>query len=167
MCDAGEVKFGFEQRWAATVDEVIEVYLDPAFWSELTELRTTRAPEVLGVERNGDRAVVRLRYALSVDLPKEAARFLDPGDVTWVEETTWDLPGRTAQVRFLPAQGGGLLRASATADLHEDAGEALRRIRGELKVRVPLVGGRVERAIVDGVGEHLEAEADAVAARLA
>jgi hypothetical protein len=161
------VKFGFEQRWAATVDEVVEVYLDPVFWSELTELSATRPPEVLGIERAGDRAVVRLRYALSVDLPKEAARFIDPGDVTWVEETTWDLPQRTAEVRFLPAQGGGLLRASATAAMHDEAGEGLRRIRGELKVRIPLVGGRVERAIVEGVGEHLEAEADAVATRLA
>ena len=167
MCDAGGVRFGFEQRWTATVDDVVEVYLDPAFWSELTALRATRPPEVLGIERSGDRAVVRLRYALSVDLPKEAARFIDPGDVTWVEETTWDLPARSAQVRFLPAQGGGLLRASATADMVDEDGEALRRIRGELKVRVPLVGGRVERAIVDGVGEHLDAEADAVAARLA
>ena len=161
------MRFGFEQRWAATVDEVVEVYLDPGFWSELTELSSTRAPEVLGIERAGDRAVVRLRYALSVDLPKEAARFIDPGDVTWVEETTWDLPRRAAEVRFLPAQGAALLRASATAAMHDEVGEALRRIRGELKVRIPLVGGRVERAIVEGVGEHLDAEADAVAARLA
>ena len=166
MCDAGKVRFGFEQRWTATVDEVVEVYLDPAFWAELTELSATRPPTVLGIERSGDRAVVRLRYSLSVELPREAARFIDPGDVTWVEETVWDLPRRSAEIRFLPTQAGGLLKAGATAQLHDEGAAALRRIRGELKVRIPLVGGRVERAIVEGVGEHLDAEAEAVAARL-
>lgn len=167
MCDAVSVKFGFEQRWAASADDVIEVYLDQSFWSGLTRLRATKAPEVLAVERSGDRAVVRLRYGLSVELPREAARFIDLGDVTWVEETTWDLRHREAEVRFLPAQGGGLLRAGATSRLLDLDDAAVREVRGDLKVRVPLVGGRVERAIVEGVGEHLEAEAEAVAEHLA
>jgi hypothetical protein len=160
------VRFGFEQRWSASVDDVIEVYLDPAFWGGLTDLRATLAPEVLGIERSGDRAQVRLRYALSVDLPREAARFLDPGDVTWVEETTWDLPGRPADVRFVPAQAGSLIRAGASATMAARGAEAVREVRGDLRVRIPLVGAKVERAIVDGIGEHLDAEADAVAGRL-
>ncbi len=166
MCDAGVVRFGFEQRWVAAVDEVVEVYLDPGFWSALTDLRSTSAPTVLGIDRSGDRAVVRLRYALAVDLPREAARFIDPENVTWVEETTWDLPRRTAEVRFLPTQGGGLLRAGATATMAEDGDGSVRRLQGDLKVRIPLLGGKVERAFVEGVGEHLAAEADAVADHL-
>ncbi len=167
MCDAVPVKFGFEQRWdGAQVEEVLEVYLDPAFWGGLTELRSTSAPEVLGLERSSGTAVVRLRYSLAVDLPTEAARFIDTRRVTWVEESTWDLTRQRAEVRFLPEQGGGLLRASASAALLERDGGTAREVRGDLRVRVPLVGGRVERAIVDGIGEHLDAEADAVAQRL-
>jgi hypothetical protein len=166
VCDAGWVRFGFEQQWDAGVDEVIEIYLDEAFWSGLDALSRTGTPEVLGVARSGDRAVVRLRYSLDVELPGEAARFIDTGEVTWVEETTWDLPLRRATVRFLPAQGGGLLRASASATMEGARDSAIRRVTGELRVRIPLVGGRVERAIVDGIGEHLDAEAAAVAERL-
>ena len=33
-------------------------------------------------------------------------------------------------------------------------------------MRIPLLGHKVEPAIVDGVGDHLEEEAGAVAARL-
>lgn len=166
MWDAGTVRFGFEQRWEAAVDDVLAVYIDPDFWSGLTGLTKTSAPEVHGVDRSGDRVVVRLRYVLCVDLPKEAARFIDPDDVAWVEETTWDLAGRTAQVRFLPEQAAALMKASATADLLSDGGETAREVRGEIKVRIPLLGGRVEHAVVDGIGGHLEEEADAVAERL-
>ena len=41
-----------------------------------------------------------------------------------------------------------------------DASE--RTVSGELKVRAPLVGGRVEAAIVEGLEEYLAAEANAV-----
>lgn len=166
MCDAVAVKFGFEQRWTATADEVLEVYLDASFWEGLDDLAKTSPPEVLGVDRSGDRAVVRLRYRLCVDLPSQAARFIDPDDVAWVEETTWDLRTRSADVRFLPVQAAALMRASATTTLQVDGDEVAREVRGEVRVRIPLVGGKVEHAVVEGVGQHLEEEADAVAKRL-
>jgi hypothetical protein len=166
VCDAGTVKFGFEQRWEATPDDVLEVYIDPDFWSSMDGLSKTAPPSVLGVERSADTVLVRLRYQLSVDLPSQASRFIDPDDVAWVEETTWQLTKRTATVRFLPEQAAGLLRASATASLQADGVDTTREVRGELKVRIPLVGGKVEHAIVDGIGTTLEEEAQAVANRL-
>jgi hypothetical protein len=166
MWDATQVKFGFEQRWTAPVDDVVEVYLDETFWGSLADLSTTSPPEVLGIERKGDRAVVRLHWVLSVELPKEAARFIDPNDVAWVEETHWNLVDRTAQVSFQPDQAAGLLRASADAALLAQGDDAVRSIRGELKVRIPLLGHKVEPVIVEGVGDHLDEEAGAVAARL-
>ena len=43
----------------------------------------------------------------------------------------------------------------------EPLGDSTRRVaQGELKVRIPLVGGRVERAIASGLEEHAAAEAD-------
>lgn len=167
VCDAVRVKFGFEQRWAAPPDDVIEVYLDESFWTGLSDLSTTAPPEVLGIERRGDRAVVRLHWILSVELPKEAARFIDPDDVAWIEVTTWDLPRRHASVEFHPDQAAGLLHASADAALGVDGAGSLRSISGELKVRIPLLGRKVEPVIVEGVGEHLDEEAAAVAGRLA
>ena len=167
MCDAGSVRFGFEQRWEATPDDVLAVYIDADFWSSMEGLTKTSPPTVLGIDRTGDTALVRLRYQLSVELPSQASRFIDPDDVAWVEETTWDLPARTATVKFLPEQAAGLLRASATVALAADGAETTREVRGDLKVRIPLVGGKVENAIVEGIGSTLEEEATAVANRLA
>jgi hypothetical protein len=161
------VRFGFEQRWEADSDDVLAVYIDSDFWTSLDGLTKTSVPDVLEVKRTGDTALVRLRYVLTVELPSQAARFIDPDDVAWVEETTWQLTARTASVRFLPEQAAGLMKASASADLLTDGDDTTREVKGELKVRIPLVGGKVEHAIVDGIGGHLEEEADAVAQRLA
>ena len=166
MCDATQVKFEFEQRWTASVDEVVDVYLDESFWTGMVNLRKTSPPTVLDIARRADSAVVRLHWVLSVDLPREAARFIDPDDVAWVEETNWDLSSGVARVSFHPDQAAGLLRASATARLEEVGSEAVRSIDGDLSVRIPLLGRKVEPAIVEGVVEHLGEEAEAIAARL-
>jgi Protein of unknown function (DUF2505) len=166
LCNAGRVKFEFEQRWTATAADVVEVYLDESFWAGLTGLSATSPPEVLSVDRDADRAVVRLHYVLSVDLPKEAARFIDPDDVAWIEETTWDLSSQVAQVAFQPDQAAKLLRASATATLTQDGDDAVRAVRGEVKVHIPLLGSKVEKVIVEGVHDHLDEETEAVRARL-
>ena len=81
MCDATQVKFEYEQRWTANVDDVVDVYLDESFWTGLNDLRRTSPPTVLDIERRADSAVVRLHWVLTVDLPREAARFIDPEDV--------------------------------------------------------------------------------------
>lgn len=166
LCDAVRVRFEFEQRWPAPADDVMGVYLDPTFWSGLSGLATTAPPQVLGIERDDRRATVQLRWVLTVDLPPDAARFLDPEHVSWVERTTWDLASRRAEVAFLPDRAGGLLRASAVAALLGEGDGTVRRIEGDLSVRIPLVGRRVERAIVDGVVRHLTEEEAAVDQRL-
>ncbi len=166
MCDATQVKFEYEQRWTANVDDVVDVYLDESFWTGLNDLRRTSPPTVLDIERRADSAVVRLHWVLTVDLPREAARFIDPEDVAWVEESIWDLSSLVARVSFQPDQAAGLLRASATARLEEVGPDAVRSINGDLSVRIPLLGRKVERAIVEGVVEHLGEEAEAIAAHL-
>ena len=166
LCDAVRVRFEFEQRWPAPADDVMGVYLDTDFWSGLAEMATTAPPQVLGIERGERVATVRLRWVLAVELPPDAARFLDPGQVSWVEQTTWDLPSRRAEVAFLPDRASGLLRATATAALRTEGDHTVRRVDGDLSVRIPLVGRRVERAIVDGVVRHLTDESAAVAERL-
>ena len=50
--------------------------------------------------------------------------------------------------------------------LDDGPGGSIRRLEGDLKVRVPLVGGRVERALVSGLQEHAAAERDVVEERL-
>jgi hypothetical protein len=160
------MKFGFEQRWTATVGDVVDLYTDEAFWSSVTGFTKTSAPEVLEITRNGDSAFTRLHWRLAVDLPSQASRFIDPDNVAWVEETTWNVPAATATVGFVPSQGAALLKASAGIEVVADGEDAIRRVKGELHVRIPLLGGKVEHAIVDGIGDHLTEEADVVATEL-
>ena len=166
MCDAVGVKFGFEQRWTTSVEEVLHLYTSRDFWGSLHDLSKFDPPEILEVSSQGGTATTRLRYRLDVELPKEAARFIDTGDVSWVQVTTWDLSRAVGDVVFVPDQGQALLKASATTEIVADGAEAVRRVQGELRVRIPLLGHRVENVIVEGIGDYLEEEAGAAADEL-
>lgn len=162
MWDAEDVKFGFVQDFDAPPDEILAVFTDAAFWNGIENLTATSVPTVLDVRRRGDRVTVELRYRLVVDLPSEATRFIDTSNVSWVESSDWDLRTASSQTMFLPDQAGRLMTASATTRLIPSGRGARRDVDGDLRVRIPLLGSRIERAIIGGISDHLEEEVAAV-----
>ena len=86
-------------------------------------------------------------------------RVFDPARLTWVEDSVHDVARRSTRFRLEPDHYADRFRASGTSRLTPSRGGTERLTEGELVVRAPLVGGRVERAIVDGLEEYQRAEA--------
>ena len=163
------MRFEIEQRFPAPPDVVLAAYTDPALYQALG--RTTRIdrPSLLDIDRRGDAVVVRVRYRFTADVPAAALTVIDPNKLTWVDETRYDLSARTSSTGLVPDHYPDRIAGSATSQFVADGTDPTvtrRLVAGDVTVRVPLVGGRVERAIVDGLREHLESEASAVAAHL-
>lgn len=154
------MRFEVEQRFGAPAAAVVAAYTDPSFYEELVGLPKIGEPQVLDRLDDGDRVVLRVHYRFTADLPGAARKVIDPAKLTWVEETTFDLADATSRSVLLPDHYPDRLTASARAAFVDGPeGGSTRRITGELTVRMPLVGGRVEGAIVSGLREHLADEA--------
>jgi hypothetical protein len=157
------MRFQVEQRFTAPVADVLDAYTDPAFYERLVGLPKVGEPRVLDRTVDGNRVVLRVHYTFTASLPAAALAVMDADKLTWVEETTFDLAAASSRSRLLPDHYPDRLQASASASFAAapgDPGATLRRIDGDLKVRMPLVGGKVEGAIVSGLREHLADEAD-------
>jgi hypothetical protein len=88
---------------------------------------------------------------------------LDPARLTWVEEAQLDRATHVSTFAIVPDHYADRLRCSGTFSLEEEpGGTTLRRTEADIKVRYPLVGGKVERAIVSGLAEHAAREAEVV-----
>jgi hypothetical protein len=154
------VNFRIEQRITAPLTAVETALLDRAFIAATAQLPKLGEPELLGQERDGDHVHQRIRYRFTADLSPAVARVVDPAKLTWIDDARYDLTSHTSRHRILPDNYGDRLEAAYDVAL-ESLGDSTRRlVTGELKVHVPLVGGRVERAIVSGLEEHAAAEAD-------
>lgn len=161
------MRFEVTQHYASPVDAVLALYTEPDFVTSLGELPRIGRPEVLEHRPEPGRLTTRIRFRFTADLPSAATAVIDRDRLTWIEETVYDLGARRAAVRLLPDHYPDRLTASAAVAFTDDGrGGSVRQVRGELKVRMPLVAGKVERAIVDGLEEYLDAEQVVVCKRL-
>ena len=156
------MKFAFEQRFAHPLADVQRALLDENFIASMATLPKLGAPEVLGREVAGAVVTLRVRYAFTGDLSASVRRVVDPTKLTWVELSVTDTSAHTATFTILPDNYGSLLKCSGTYELTTAGNGAAREARGEVRVNVPLFGGKVERAIVQGMQEHAQAEAELV-----
>ena len=95
-------------------------------------------------------------------LPAAVTTVVHPERLTWVQETIHDHDERSARFRLLPDHYPDRLRCRGRFTITDQPGGSRRVVAGELQVKAPLVGGRVEQAIVSGLEEYLEAEAPVV-----
>jgi hypothetical protein len=154
------VKFRIDQHIPAPLAAVEATLLDRDFIAATAELPKLGSPEVLENARDGDRAHQRIRYRFTAQLSGAVTRVVDPGKLTWVDDARYDLTAHTSRHRIVPDNYGDRLQASYDVSLESLGDSTHRLVTGELTVHVPLVGGRVERAIVDGLEEHADAEAE-------
>lgn len=154
------MRFTVEQRFAAPLDAVEAALLDPAFLARLAELPRLGAPELLSSEEDGQLVRQRVRYRFAGDLSPAVTAVVDPRRLTWVEATTFDRRTHRGDHHIVPDHYGDRLRCTYTTQLSADTEGTGRATAGDIRVRFPLVGSRVERAIVSGLSEHAELEAE-------
>lgn len=159
--------FSVVQRFEAPPAEVVALYADPGFHASLGAGPHIAPPEVVGHRRDDDVVELSIRYRFTADLPAAARRVVDADRLTWVEHTRIDLARHSSTSRLEADHYPSLLQASARASYLVEGDGSVRRVAGRLAVKVPLVGGKVERAIVEGLEEHLAIERAAAAERLA
>jgi hypothetical protein len=157
------VDFRIEQRLAAPLPAVERAQLDPAFVAGLAALPRIGKAELIDQQEDGDVVDQEIHYAFAGELSGAVRAVVDPDKLSWILESRFDLKTHRADWRILPDHYAGKLSANGVTQLVED-GDATRRITdGVVKVHMPLVGGRVERAIVSGLKDHLDTEAAALA----
>lgn len=160
------MRFELTQRYTAAADDVTAAYADPDLYPTLVGLPKLGGIEVLSHEADDATARLRIRFRFIGDLPGAVTAVIDPARLTWVQETVHDLAAGTTAFRLVPDHYPDRLKASGTFRVLGDGTGSRRVVSGELKVRAPLVAGRVEQAIVSGLEEYLVAEAPAVDAHL-
>ena len=156
------MRFEIRQAFRSGAAAVDEAYADPGLYPTLVGLPNLGNISVLSHERDGDTARLSIHCTFVREFSPAVAAAIDPSKLSWVQESVHDLVARTTTFRFLPDNYADRFTAGGSTTLADDGDGSIRTLDGEVKVRAPLVGGRVERAIVEGLEEYLAAEAELV-----
>lgn len=156
------MKFELFQRYAAPVDAVRATCADPDFYAALAGLPKVGAPEVIrrDADADGRRVHLEVRMQFTGDLSAAAKAVIDPRKLSWVDVSDHDLDSGEATFVLKPDNYADRFSCSGSYTLADDGnGGTTRTVRGDVKVRVLLVAGQVENALVSGLREHIEREA--------
>lgn len=154
------MRFHLDLRYAADPDVVARAYADPALYVAFEGLPRADRPEVVDhrVDDDGDVIELRVRWRFSAPLSAAARAVIDPARLSWVEVSRHDLAARRVTFLMLPDHYADRFSCTGEYRFEPDGDGTVRRIDGDLRVKAPLVGGAVERAIVSGLEDQLRSE---------
>jgi hypothetical protein len=158
------MRFEVVQHLHAPIDEVEKALVDPRFLETLGSLPKLGRPELIEQRDLGDRIFQRVRYDFEGGLSPAVRAFIDPAKLSWVEESTQDRKTHTTTIEIVPDYYTSMFQCSGLVRLTADRGgsDTVRTAIGDVFVRVPLVGSKAEAAIISGLHDHADLEAEAL-----
>jgi len=157
------VKFRLEQRFPSPVDDVEAAFVDPDLFAHLHDNADLGRPELLDRVDGGDTVRLRVRFAFTGELAPPLSSLIEPTRITWVEESTLHRRTHRTEFHILADHYPDRLKCAGTVALQPDGdGGTIRVAEGSLDVRIPLVGGKVERAVVESLVEQAATQARVV-----
>ena len=152
------MNFDIVQDLTAAADTIDAALVDPGFLVRMAELPKLGSAEVLDQRRDGEVVYQDVRYLFQAELSRAVTRVVDPKLMTWIERSVCDLATHETQCEIRPDHYGGLLSGRYQSTIVAVGSSARRTLTGQVKVRMPLVGGKVEGAIVGGLRENAAAQ---------
>jgi hypothetical protein len=166
------MKFELVHRFAATIADFERVLDDGGLYERLQQaMPAIEKIEPLERVDEGGRVRRRVRYTPNTDgkIPSFGRSVVKPSMLRWIEESTYDRARHRFDYRILPnlpESWRDRFQSQGSYELTQEGSEVLRRIEGEVVVRVPLLGRTVEKLLVKEVTENFRAEAEAMSAML-
>ena len=148
------MKFRHELTYDAPLADVAAMLADPAFREEVCEFqRVLRA--TVEVERTAPGTTVVVDQVQPASgIPAFAQKFVGD-EIRIVQAETWSSQSAADLKVTIPGKPGDM---SGTITLAESGGTTTETVDVEVKVHIPLVGGKIEGLIVDLLRKALVAE---------
>ena len=134
--------------------------VDPGFIAMQDALDAVDVPEVLDLVETDGVVRQRLRYRFTRELPPVALAAVDPSKLTWIDEHHYETAKRRATFTVQPEHYGDRFEGNGREQFLPVAEGTAWHVELELKVRWPVVGGIVEKAIAGGVRDALATKAE-------
>lgn len=142
--------FTDEQHYSHAVDRVLDCYTNPEFLQEKYAQLGREDIELRSHEVDGDKVRMVFAYSDKPDMELPGfARKLVPERAHVLQHVTWDRAARIGKIEVnaegSPVHVHGEMRIAASGS------GSVNTIRWEVSCTVPLVGGKLEKLICDGL----------------
>ncbi len=154
------MQFSLRQEFSVAADRVVVAYSSPALYDTFDGLDNIGPPVVVNhqVQDSGE-VHLQVRYHYTGDLPPGASAFIDTSNIAVTEASVIDPARRSSTFELRTGLGRQFRGAGRTlVEPGPSSDTSIRRLSGDLRIGIPLVGSKVERAIIDGLAESLQSQ---------
>ncbi|HET8716212.1 MAG TPA: DUF2505 domain-containing protein [Nocardioidaceae bacterium] len=156
------MRFRHEIRYAAPLEDVSAMLADRAFREQVCRAQLAHDTDVR-IDRDGASMVVVVDQRRPSDGIPGFARSIVGDEIRIVQREQWTDQQHADLSVTIPGKPGALV---GSVRLAETGGTTVETVEGDLAVRVPLLGTKLEKLIADLLVEALEAEQEVGARRL-
>lgn len=167
------MRFSVEHRLPGTLARLESLIADPQLYERLARaLPGLERIELIASEEANGVLRRRVRYTPRAHdcVPSFGRGLVTPEMLIWVEESVYDRALQRIDYRVepnLPERWRDRVDSRGTFTFRQEPGGVVRRVEGEITVRVPLVGVLAERVLVREVRAGFDADATVLASWLA
>ena len=149
-------RLSHDLTYDASLEAVTAMLADPAFREEVCVAQgaVRHSVDIEGDATAGD-LVVAIDQILAADgIPSFAKKFVGD-EINIVQRESWSSPGAADITVVIPGKPGDI---TGTATVRETDGTVTETITLDIKVNIPLVGGKIEGLVSDLLLKALKAE---------
>jgi hypothetical protein len=142
--------------YPAPVDVVYSTLVDEAFLTERLRAIGGKGAALLSHRREGDRAAFTLRQGVDGDRLPSAVRSILKGDLVVEREERW----KAEDDGYMAISKVSIAGVPAEIRSRSRLVEAGLTVQAEVRVSIPLIGGKLEKVVAEQVEKLLAAEAE-------
>lgn len=151
-------RFSHSARIGGQIDSIYSTLGDEGFWVDrLRTVGTSRDSLDDLVVSEESIAVALTQFVPDEDIPDFARKVL-PGELSLSRRVTYNRAEDRLTGTSLAEAVGGLGKIAGEGETVPEGGEAVESLEGSVKVSVPLLGGRLEKLVVEHLTDLLTAE---------
>jgi hypothetical protein len=143
-----------------SVQRFWEIFWDKEY-AQMLDAETGVRREILWNREDDTCRVWRVKVIPDDDLPGPVAKVAGTKKFIYEQENQLDRATHCMKWRVIPALQSGKIRAEGTMTIRAIPTGVERVVEGEVQVRIPLVGKRIEKAVVNSVTRSYDKAAEA------
>lgn len=153
------MKLNYSLQFEQDMQAVLALFCNPDFYQKHQTLVGGKDFQVLESREDGDEYYVRFSYQVASDVPAFAKKVLGETSSV-VHEETWNKSTGKGQISIDVATLPGTLECDA--QLENVDGGCQKHFNWEIKVKIPLIGGKIEKVVADDIQRKKQPDEDAV-----
>ncbi|KAA0022326.1 DUF2505 domain-containing protein [Antrihabitans cavernicola] len=146
-------------RYSKSVDAVHAAFTSEQYWKDRMAEIGGPGGQLLGIETANGTTTVNLQQSIAADKLPGVVTAVRPGDLVIKRSESWGpVTNGTTNGTFTAAVDGAPAKIGGTVTVTNDGTGSVAKVDGEVEVKIPLFGGKIESVIAEQLGRLLDSE---------